>query len=53
MAALSLYSLLSGLGFLISVYSVIIEHAKLEDESYSPLCDINERISCTAVLTSE
>ncbi|XP_003389455.1 PREDICTED: vitamin K epoxide reductase complex subunit 1-like protein 1 [Amphimedon queenslandica] len=53
MAALSVYSFLSGLGFLVSVYSVVIEHAKLEDDSYSPLCDINERISCTAVLTSE
>lgn len=47
------YAFLTLVGLMLSVYSVIVEHAVLSDESYSAICDINEKISCSAVLSSE
>ena len=48
-----MYLILSVTGFLLSAYTVHVEHRKLEDENYYAYCDINEKISCSAVVTSE
>ena len=53
MGARTVYIVLSVLGLVLSIYSVYIENLKLKDENYTALCDIDETISCSAVLTSE
>ena len=45
--------LISVIGLSISVYAIYVENKKTQDESYQALCDIGEKISCSAVLTSE
>lgn len=37
----------------LSIYSVYVESRAEEDENYEALCDINPKISCTKVFTSE
>ncbi|KAL2720639.1 vitamin K epoxide reductase complex subunit 1-like [Vespula squamosa] len=41
------------IGTVLSYYAYIVETTKENDESYEALCDINEHISCSRVLTSE
>lgn len=41
------------IGFGLSLYSLNVEMNAEEDENYSAMCDISERISCTKVFTSE
>ncbi|XP_017044382.2 vitamin K epoxide reductase complex subunit 1 isoform X1 [Drosophila ficusphila] len=40
-------------GFVISVYSLYVKMKLQEDESYRPLCDVNENISCSLVFKSD
>lgn len=44
--------IVSGIGLLLSVYSYHVESSMEEDENYSAMCDINEKISCTKVFGS-
>lgn len=37
----------------LSVYTVYVESRAEEDKNYEALCDINPKISCTKVFTSE
>lgn len=41
------------IGTLLSYYAYIVETMKEKEESYEAMCDINEYMSCTRVLTSE
>ncbi len=43
---------LACLGFVISFYTYYIEQKIRYNQSYKPVCDINERISCSKVMTS-
>jgi len=40
-------------GVALSIYSLHVKTTKLEDDSYTALCDINEKISCSAIFTSK
>eukprot|EP01038_Epipyxis_sp_PR26KG_P006771 gene6771-9275_t len=41
------------LGLVVSLYSVYVEHKHQDDHSYTALCDITEKISCSTVFSSE
>lgn len=41
------------IGTLLSYYAYIVETTKENEASYEAMCDINEYMSCTRVLTSE
>lgn len=43
--------LLSFIGFLLSLYSIILTR-NLKNKNYKPLCDISTRISCSKVFTN-
>ena|SRR3989344_5812375 len=43
--------LLAVIGFIISLYAVYVEK-KSKQKNYKPLCDINDKISCTKALNS-
>lgn len=45
--------LLVAAGIALSAYSLHVKTSKLEDDEYSALCDINEKISCSAIFTSK
>ncbi len=45
--------ILSILGLFISVYAFYIEKKLENNKKYSPICDINDRISCKINLTSD
>ena len=46
-------STLCVIGVLVSCYAVYIEISKESDSDYEAWCDINEKASCSRVLTSE
>jgi uncharacterized membrane protein len=46
------FQMISGCGFLISLYALIVRHKVLQSASYSPLCDIRANISCSKALGS-
>jgi vitamin-K-epoxide reductase (warfarin-sensitive) len=41
------------LGFMVSVYALYVEYKKHSSPDYEALCDINEHMSCSKVLTSD
>jgi vitamin-K-epoxide reductase (warfarin-sensitive) len=43
----------ASLGLLISLYAYFIKRKRARNKDYRPVCDINERISCTKALESE
>ena len=45
------FLVLIGIG--LSLYALYVKESKAEDESYTALCDINEKISCSAIFTSK
>ena len=45
--------LLAILGFLLSLYSLYVEWKLSISKNYKPLCDINNRISCTKAFESK
>jgi uncharacterized membrane protein len=46
------FGLLSGLGFLISLYALFVRLKVLTSDSYSPWCDLRPGISCSKALGS-
>jgi vitamin-K-epoxide reductase (warfarin-sensitive) len=40
-------------GVAVSYYAYVVETNKDKDESYEPLCDVNEYVSCTKAFMSE
>lgn len=56
MVSLSVYrqsvTILCLVGISLSLYAYYVETRKTNDSSYRAACDINERMSCTRVLTS-
>jgi len=46
------YILLSGLGFVISLYTYLLELKVKRMPHYKPFCDISDKISCTKVMKS-
>lgn len=44
---------LSLVGFALSAYALYVEISKANDPSYTAMCDIAARISCSLVFTSE
>lgn len=40
------------LGLLVSVYALYVKLQLRKDKNYKPLCDINSKVSCSAVLKS-
>lgn len=40
------------IGTILSYYAFIVETTKEREQSYKPLCDINEYMSCSSILTS-
>ena len=45
--------LFGALGILLSLYALYVELQKERNPNYVALCDINEQMSCSKVLTSE
>ncbi|MBI2577028.1 vitamin K epoxide reductase family protein [Candidatus Woesearchaeota archaeon] len=41
------------LGFVISYYSLYVEKRFAQEKNYKPICDINDRISCSKAFTSK
>lgn len=50
---LIMLSLISFIGFLISGYLILIKQWMETHKNYKPLCDINKKISCSAVINSK
>ncbi|MCP5049955.1 MAG: hypothetical protein GY940_22500 [bacterium] len=46
------FQLLAVLGFLVSVYSLYVRHKVIHSDSYSPICDISDRVSCSKAFGS-
>lgn len=44
---------LAALGFVISLYTYLIEQKIRNNSEYKPVCDISDRISCSKVINSE
>lgn len=44
---------LTGIGFLLSIYSFYVEKKLEKNNRYKAVCDINEHISCTAAAKSK
>ncbi|KFD67523.1 hypothetical protein M514_12077 [Trichuris suis] len=47
-----IYSCLSLAGIIVSVYGFCLEVIKEYDPSYTPLCDVNQQVSCTKAMMS-
>jgi len=45
--------ILAILGLILSVYSLYVERKLVAQEDYSPVCDINKKISCSAAFESK
>jgi vitamin-K-epoxide reductase (warfarin-sensitive) len=45
--------LFCGMGALVSLYAIHVEHMKELDEDFTASCDISDKMSCSRVLTSE
>lgn len=48
-----LHTVLCSAALAVSGYALYIELAKEKDEDFEALCDINQQMSCSAVLTSK
>ncbi len=44
---------LSFTGFIVSVYALYVKHNLAAKKNYRPVCDVNDRVSCTKALGSE
>ena len=47
------HMLFDALGIILSVYSLYVELQKERNPNYVALCDFNDQMSCSKVLTSE
>lgn len=47
------FQILSGCGFVVSLYALAVRHKVLRAPSYSPICDIRENISCSKAFGSK
>ncbi len=45
--------ILAILGVLLSIYAYRVEKKAQKDKSYKAVCDLNEKVSCTTVFTSQ
>ena len=45
-------AVISAAGLLISAYALRVDIKSRKSKGYKPICDINDKISCTAALTS-
>lgn len=48
-----MFQFLVGVGFLISLYALVVRHKLLKTPTYSPICDIRDNISCSKALGSQ
>ena len=51
--ALITIQILAVLGFLLSWYALHIEKKTAQDANYKPVCDINENMACSVVISSK
>lgn len=49
----STIQIISIIGFLLSAYSLYVEIKSSKSKSYKAVCDINEKVSCTKVFSSQ
>ena len=45
--------LLAIIGFFVSIYAIIIERKATRNNGMNSYCDLNDRVSCSKVLTSK
>lgn len=50
---MSLIYICCAIGIVVSVYSLYLESRLAKNPFYKPMCDINDKISCTAALQSD
>lgn len=53
MTLVRVLGLLSVCGLCLSAYAVYVENMKHSNEEYQALCDLDETVACSIVLTSE
>jgi vitamin-K-epoxide reductase (warfarin-sensitive) len=47
-----IFQILAAAGFLVSLYALYVRQKLLHSDSYSPACDISDRVSCSKALGS-
>jgi len=51
--AYGLIQLIAVFGFLLSLYALYVERKSAKSKTYKPICDINDRVSCTKAFSSK